>query len=411
MDSPFALRIATLASLLSGAATVSAQEHPQRWRHELVVLDDYDDFHAGGSSWAYRAQLDVQTPVRLSVGPQSPDPYADWWWRIDARSDRAAKAEELSGWFCSTPIECPEGFQELLLSWNVDTAPGTGVAFELSVRADESSPWSDWMYVGDWGDTGIWRRARDTEHGELASEDGDRVVSIEGAKIDVDYFTGQRAWRSARFRVRTSYSGEEANRSVVVRRVALCFSRETDELAPRFELPKNAQKRLDVPFRSQRSAKPELVSRICSPTSVAMVLAYRGIGVDTLRVADRLFDATHDIYGNWTRAVQGAYSFGAPGYLTRFSDWNAVARHVAEGTPLVISIAAKPGELDGAPYVKTDGHLLVLCGFDEHGNVHVNDPAAETPEAGKLVYRRDQLERVWMARGGTAYVLLEPAKR
>jgi hypothetical protein len=389
------------------AAVVScgaaAAQSPSRWEHELVLLDDFEDFYAGGRSAGARVTLNSGGPLELATGLPLP-PLIN-----DSRTCLGPfHRSAVCGWFVSAPVESPTGFQELLFSWNVETAPGTCVAFELSVRSDEKSPWSEWMYVGDWGDTGIWRRARDTEHGELAPEDGDRVVSIDGANIDVDYFKSERVWTAARFRVRTSYSGAETNRAVVVRRVALCFSRKTDALAPSFQLSKDAQKRLDVPFRSQRAEKPELASRICSPTSVAMVLAHRGIEVDTLVVADRLLDSAHGIYGNWTHAIQGAYSLGAPGYLARFSDWNDVARHVAEATPLVISIAAKPGELDGAPFVKTDGHLLVLCGFDERGNVHVNDPAAPTPEAGKLVYRRDQLERVWMARGGTAYVLLEP---
>jgi hypothetical protein len=55
--------------------------------------------------------------------------------------------------------------------------------------------------------------------------------------------------------------------------------------------------------------------------------------------------------------------------------------------------------------------LLVLCGFDERGDVFVNDPAAGTPELGQLTYRREQLERVWMARGGTSYVLLAPESK
>jgi hypothetical protein len=75
------------------------------------------------------------------------------------------------------------------------------------------------------------------------------------------------------------------------------------------------------------------------------------------------------------------------------------------GQPLIISIAAKPGQLRGAPYESTAGHLLVLCGLDEHGKVLVNDPAAISRQAGQLAYFREDLETVWLARGGTAYVL------
>ena len=102
------------------------------------------------------------------------------------------------------------------------------------------------------------------------------------------------------------------------------------------------------------------------------------------------------------------YSLGVPGYLARFSDWTDVERMIAAGQPLVISIRVHDeGGLRGAPYRTTDGHLIVVTGFDAQGRVTVNDPAAVTPETGQLTYERFDLERAWMrTTGGTAYVLL-----
>ena len=141
-----------------------------------------------------------------------------------------------------------------------------------------------------------------------------------------------------------------------------------------------------------------------------MLLEHRGVSRPTQQVADLLYDKRHDIYGNWTRAVQGAFEFGVPGYLARFGDWKAVEEQLAAGQPLVISIAAKQGELAGAPYESTAGHLLVLTGFDGQGGAHVNDPAVSDAATGARTYSRADLERVWMARGGTSYVLLPTAK-
>jgi hypothetical protein len=95
-----------------------------------------------------------------------------------------------------------------------------------------------------------------------------------------------------------------------------------------------------------------------------------------------------------------------PGYLTRFADWADVEARIAAGQPLIVSIGVKKGELPGAPYESTAGHLLVLRGFDERGDCVVNDPAVSEPKDGRRTYRRADLERVWMERGGTAYVLL-----
>jgi hypothetical protein len=394
----------------------------QRWAHQLVLLDDADDFLGAGASSAYRAQVDDVAPLQLSVGPQDPDTHADWWWREEfaGRFAHAPTSDELSSWYVSPPLRSVAGFEQLLLSWNIDCPARTGVCVEIRVRESDEREWTPWLYVGDWGtslpapialerEVSIALEGQSGRH--LDSQAGAKCVSADGAKIDVDFFSSERTWSAAQLRLRATASGDQLNRTVTVRRVALCFSRKTDAPAPQFVLPDAARRRLATPFRSQRTERPEIAGRICSPTSIAMLLEHRGLRVDTLAAAERIYDTAHDIYGNWTRAIQGAYSFGAPGYLARFSDWNEVAALIAQGTPIAISIAAKEGELDGAPYPKTSGHLLVLCGFDERGDVFVNDPAAGTPELGQLTYRREQLERVWMARGGTSYVLLAPESK
>jgi hypothetical protein len=140
-----------------------------------------------------------------------------------------------------------------------------------------------------------------------------------------------------------------------------------------------------------------------------MVLAYRGVERPTAEVAATLYDERHDIYGNWTRAIQGAFELGVPGYLRRFSRMSEVEETVASGQPLVVSVRVEEGELPGAPYEKTSGHLFVIVGFDERGDVIVNDPAATPPEEDvRRVYARREVERVWLRKNGVAYVLLEP---
>ena len=100
-----------------------------------------------------------------------------------------------------------------------------------------------------------------------------------------------------------------------------------------------------------------------------------------------------------------ALTCSVAGHVARFSRWCDVERSIANGQPLIISIKARPGELSGAPYPSTDGHWMVLVGFDAAGDVLVNDPAAATPEKGQKSYLRRELERVWLDRGGTAYIL------
>jgi hypothetical protein len=81
--------------------------------------------------------------------------------------------------------------------------------------------------------------------------------------------------------------------------------------------------------------------------------------------------------------------------------------YVSAGVPVIASIRVRPGELDGAPYPKTDGHLLVVRGFTADGNVIVNDPYAE-PGSIRRVYQRAQFERVWQDGSHGAVYLIAP---
>lgn len=301
----------------------------------------------------------------------------------------------------SAVIEPAIRFNEVLLSWNVVAPAGSGFCVELRVGRPGEDTWTPWLYVGDWGDT---------------VPAGPRLTSCDAGRIDVDYFRSDERFDRLQYRIRAAgMAGREA--ALVVQRVAVCVSDLTG-IPPAIVEPRPAvapppdptlvHRRLPVPFRNQSTDRPELAGRICSPASLSMLLAYRGVNVPTGHVAAACYDPTHDIYGNWPRAIQAAFSFGVPGYLTRFCDWNDVERMIAAGQPLIISI--RVGEADtltGAPYQPTGGHVLVVSGFDAAGNVMVNDPALGHAEQGELVYLRSELERFWMrATGGTAYVLL-----
>ncbi len=336
----------------------------------------------------------VRVAVLLAVLALAGLPFATQTLRLDPRTSDAA-ADTLRPFpgkpaiATLPPVSGDFPFQDALLSWNVDAPEATSFVVELRVRAVDEEPWSAWLHVGDWG----------------APPDEPRTVRCDGGAIDVDFFRGERRFEAVQVRIRAF--AREAGRALVLRRLTLCLSDRERSVAPLPALePRPFGRVLDVPSRSQRAEDPTIAARICSPTSLAMLLEYRGAPASTAAVAARAFDPAHDIYGNWPRNVQAAWTFGVPGYLTRMSDWAEVERSIAEGQPLVVSIAARQGELAGAPYERTGGHLLVLVGFDERGDCVVNDPAAGEAATVRRVYRRSELESAWMGRGGTCYVLL-----
>jgi len=179
--------------------------------------------------------------------------------------------------------------------------------------------------------------------------------------------------------------------------------------APRdFGAPPGAGTAISVPALSQVAEDPAIAMRICSPTSVAMVLRYWGRPATAAAVAADVFHADTDQYGVWPAAIRAAALRGVAGYLLRFPDWTAAAWCLGRGIPIIASIKFGIGELRDAPLDATTGHLVVLTGYTD-GMVLVNDPAGATAAAVPRRYRRDELTRAWLARGGIGYVLFDPA--
>lgn len=164
---------------------------------------------------------------------------------------------------------------------------------------------------------------------------------------------------------------------------------------------------LGVPPRSQMEEDEAVRHRVCSPTSVAMVLEHLGARVDTLTLAAAMFHAGLDLYGVWPAAIRAAGRHGIAGYLLRFPDWAAAAWCLGAGLPIIASVRYAAGELAGAAIRETTGHLLVLVGYDGD-RVLVNDPAAPDRRSVPRAYRLAELERVWLQRSGVGYVLFRP---
>jgi hypothetical protein len=303
--------------------------------------------------------------------------------------DRRAR----SGTYTSREIVADFPFNEVIPSFNVDLPAGTGFVVWLRCRPTGGARWTRYYYAGTFSDAG----RPEEVHG----------VDDHGA-FKVDCFQSARTFDRLGYRVRMHSDRKAISPRLV--RFSLCYSNTTGDRAiwqshaPKRKRSETGLCRLDVPFRSQQSEDRAVASRLCSPTSVSMVLAYHGVEVPTRLVAELAYDREHDLYGNWARAIQTAHTLGVSGYVRRFHSLDEAGEVLAEGTPLILSIRAKSGDLPGAPYRETEGHLLVLTGFNEQGDPLVNDPAGKTPGEGQIHYPRAALEKAWLQHGGVAYV-------
>lgn len=254
--------------------------------------------------------------------------------------------------------------------------------FELSAHAD--GEWSAWVASATIG----------------AAEFAPLPSAAVPLTCDVDVFRAAPAVHALRLRVRLR-AGESA-------RWLVGLSAAEDAPAD-LRVAVGPPARLDVPALSQIEADAALGARICSPTSVAMVLGYWRRAVTPSALAAEVFHPGLDIYGVWPAAIRAAAARGLAGYLLRFPDWATARWCLERGIPIVASVRYAAGELSGAAVAATGGHLLVLVGMDGE-TVLVNDPAAPTAAAVPRRYRADEFGRVWLARGGVGYVLFDPAR-
>jgi len=168
--------------------------------------------------------------------------------------------------------------------------------------------------------------------------------------------------------------------------------------------PASGGARLVVPALSQMEEDAAIRHRVCSPTCVAMVLAYHGHRAAVADLAGEMLQPELDLYGVWPAAIRAASRRGIGGYVLRFPDWAAAAWCLERGMPVIASVRYGGGELTGAAIGETSGHLLVLTG-QAGGDVFVNDPAAPSAAEVARRYRLDELRRVWLGRTGIGYVL------
>jgi len=353
-----------------------------RAAHGLILDETAEVFRRGSADGVVIGG----SPAGVSIKPGSPT--------------RASRESFRQGVYTSRVIRTDFAFNEVVASYNVQVPAQCGFAVELRFRRSGTVRWTPFYWLGVWGSSSpAWPWPK-------------HLRDANGA-VEVDLFRSDRLFDRIQYRIHLW--SRQSRRSPWLRRFALAYSR-TISLACSNPAPLASceaeqawTRRLPVPFFSQRALPADLRDRACGPTSARMVLAYYGIDVPAGTLAETIYDPEHKIYGNWARIVQAAYTFGLPGYVERFSDWAKVRRYIACGQPIIASISIRPGQLCGAPYKQTEGHLLVITGFDRQGNVHVNDPAAPSARQGCLTYAREEMERAWFGHGGAACLLLAPS--
>ncbi len=301
------------------------------------------------------------------------------------------------------------GFHQAIASWNATTPPGTWIETYLRGRTEDR--WTAWYSLGVWAADGatVERHSVDGQH------DADGLVAVDTLQLD------SRGAPAEAFQVKLRLFSLDEGAGPVVSGVAVALSDVPGGRPGNGGAGSTAggdpalwDPLLEVPSCSQM-VYPDGGEAWCSPTSVAMVLGYwqghPGPCEPGVRAAVAgVYDWVYRGCGNWPFNTAYAATQGLEGYVVRLRGLADAEGWIAAGVPLILSYGWKPGELEGAPLARSNGHLAVLSGFDRSGNPVVDDPAAPSNRTVRRTYPRAQLESLWLARsGGTAYVITPAA--
>ena len=334
---------------------------------------------------------------------------------VDPHTGTGPREHAWAAWV-SPAVTPGHAFTSLVPSWNATTPGDSWLEVEARVSRD-GMHWTRWFTLGQWSDSG--RGVAPTSVSGQACDEG---------VVDTDELRARDGVAWSTYQLRLALHRGPASAAVpTVTLVGAVVAHPGEHGTPGLMNHARSAVELAVPAYSQqlpRNGYPGGTSW-CSPTSTSMVLAFwergpsevelAGIGRDVpdpgvVHAARRVRDHAFG-FGNWSFNTAYAALHGVEAFVTRLRSMDEAERFVRAGIPLVASVSFRREELDGAGY-DTSGHLLVLVGFDESGDVVCNDPASHqvpSNEAVRVVYARKQLEKAWLdGSGGLVYVVRPP---
>jgi hypothetical protein len=397
----------------TSAATAPVASEAQRAQAARHVA--YEDF----SSWFEFRRGDADG-VRISpwgaLSIAHPVGTRDY---RDPHGDGSTTTYDFATW--RSPVTRTDfDYTELIASWNATTPGDSWIEVGVRGHAADTGERSKWYVLGRWaeGDEHIKRTTVSDQGDDLATVYVDTLATVDDRTLS-DWQLRVRLYRKAG----TTVSPRVGMVSAMASNLP---DSETVPVSPSGGAEGIV---LDVPTYSQEvhlGEYPEYDGggeAWCSPTSTAMVMDYWRSGPDeddyawvdpsyqdpqVDHAARFTYDYDYEGAGNWPFNTAYAASLGLEGFVTRLRSLTEAERFIKRGVPLVVSMSWEDGELDGAGY-STNGHLMVIVGFAENGDVVVNDPASHlipSNDEVRFTYKREQFENAWIPHsGGVAYVM------
>jgi Peptidase_C39 like family len=364
--------------------------------------------------------------LTLASGQLETFPYTDPFASVPVLGQAVDGSGDYSyGTWTSQEYDLDFPFTELVSSWNSRTTPGTWIQSEVKPTLDNGHE-AKWYILGRWtyNDSDFHR----TSVGHQGDADGFVAIDTFFAK---DHPAVAYKLRLTIFR-RTDLTDAQA--PVSVNRYSAVASNLRNQRSTFPSASTLNGEPIDLgpyltPFSQEihHGEYPEFDNggeAWCSPTSTAMVVRYwetrtgthyAPSAAETAWViypydkevdytARYVYDYHYQGAGNWPFNTAYAAERGLVSDVTQLHNLSEAEPFLVDGIPLVASVAWNSNKLDTA-IKSTNGHLMVIAGFTETGDVIAYDPASTTNAQVRHVYDREQFERAWIpASGGIVYV-------
>lgn len=337
--------------------------------------------------------------VILSTNPARADQYPDQFYVIENSDSLLYNASEVygisstadgsgielksdttSGYIILREQTATSPFNRGLPSWN-GTALSDNASFKIYIRFPIGTGWSPWLTVGYWKKN-LWPSYGATQYS--------------GGKIDIDYvklYSYKSKWQYKIAMKRNATSTD----SPTLHKISF-FASDTGTTSnlDYTSILNDKPDQIFIPttFLHQYSIDPDIGGRICSPTSVSMILLSYDIEVNPLDFANDTYDSYWGIFGIWPRVVQNASEYNLDGAVTRYRTWSEAYDVLANGGRIAMSV--------GPPLYS--GHLMMLAGFTSNGNPIVHDPARSNGYG--YIFDKSDLSHSWFDKGGVGYTFV-----
>lgn len=307
---------------------------------------------------------------------------------LSKKEDYLELEENLEEGYLITQIIETAPFSEITPSWNSYTNIESSIELLTKVRID--GIWTPFISYGIWSTDGYNIGVKNLYKDDLVRVTVDRIFVNNDKTADA-------------VQMKVVFRGKNPK----LRRIVFSTNGGNDD-----EVTGDYLKIIDnVPQISQMASGHKDSNRICSPTSVTMVLQYYGKDAKLFDTARGTFDTGKEIYGNWPQNAAYSGEQGMKAYTKCCKSINPIKNLISKNIPVVASVVSQTAEeLDGSGQGFPSGHLMVVVGFcikDGIEYIVVNDPAADTDNEVRRYYRLDQWVKVWRH---YIYVILNETK-